>query len=296
MNVAMLRQAVEQNGGVRPAARVLGMAESTLRGRLARCEDHQTMPCQRKIRYIRHLVIPDVQSKPGVPNAHLSWIGKYIAAKRPDVIVCIGDFADLPSLSSYDVGRRSFEGRRYKLDLAASHRAMEILCEQFVNITDYKPRMVLTLGNHEHRIERVTEEDPRLYGTIGLEDLGYEAWGWEVIPYLEVINIDGIEYSHYVTSGVMGRPASSAAVALRERQRSVVQGHVQHIDIAIHRKTQAFALFSGTCYLHKEGYLGPQGNSQKPGIWMLNEVRNGTADLMQISLDYLRRKYGHMGS
>ena len=94
------------------------------------------------------------------------------------------------------------------------------------------------------------------------------------------------------TSGVMGRPASSAAVALRERQKSCVQGHVQHIDIAIHKKTQAFSLFSGICYQHEESYLGEQGNTQKPGIWMLNQVENGTADLLQISLSYLRRRYG----
>lgn len=75
-----------------------------------------------------------------------------------------------------------------------------------------------------------------------------------------------------------------------------MQGHIQHIDIAIHRKTQAFALFSGICYQHDEDYLGAQGNSQKPGIWMLNEVDGtGNADLLQISLDYLRRRYGWFG-
>jgi len=245
-----------------------------------------------EIRPKRHLVIPDVQAKDGVPLDHLEWIGKYVADKRPDVIVCIGDFADLPSLSSYDAGKKSFEGRRYKNDLEACHKAMEMLCEQFSNIDGYNPRMVLTLGNHENRINRVVECDPKLDGLLRVEDLGYEAWGWKVVPYLEPISIDGVEYVHYVTSGVMGRPASSAQVALRERQGSVVQGHVQHIDIAIHKKTQKFALFSGICYQHKEDYLGAQGNSQKPGVWMLNEVQDGNADLLQISLEYLRRRYG----
>lgn len=245
-----------------------------------------------EVRPKRHLVIPDVQAKEGVPLDHLEWIGRYIADKRPDVIICIGDFADLPSLSSYDAGKKSFEGRRYKKDLEACHNAMELLCTQFSHIEGYEPRMVLTLGNHENRINRVVECDPKLDGLLRVEDLGYEAWGWQVVPYLEPIAVDGIEYVHYVTSGVMGRPASSAQVALRERQGSVVQGHVQHIDIAIHKKTQKFALFSGICYQHKEDYLGAQGNSQKPGVWMLNEVKDGNADLLQISLEYLRRRYG----
>jgi len=270
---------------VSAAAIALGMPITTLRRKIKKVKPE---PLASK----RHLVIPDVQAKDGVPLEHLTWIGKYIADKQPDVIVCIGDFADLPSLSSYDVGKKSFEGRRYKTDLESCHKAMELLCEPFCDIEGYKPRMVLTLGNHENRINRVVESDPKLDGLLRVEDLGYEAWGWEVIPYLQPECIDGIEYVHYVTSGVMGRAASSAQVALRERQGSVVQGHVQHIDIAIHKKTQNFALFSGICYQHKEEYLGAQGNGQKPGVWMLNEVNNGQADLLQISLNYLRRRYG----
>jgi len=62
-------------------------------------------------------VIPDCQVKPGVDLSYLTWIGKYLAEKKPDVIVCIGDFADMESLSLYDVGKKSFEGRTYKADL-----------------------------------------------------------------------------------------------------------------------------------------------------------------------------------
>ena len=57
------------------------------------------------------MVIPDVQCKEGVDISHLEWIGKYAAEKKPDVIVCLGDFADMPSLSTYDIGKKSFEGR-----------------------------------------------------------------------------------------------------------------------------------------------------------------------------------------
>ena len=68
----------------------------------------------------KHLVIPDVQIKPGQDLSFLRVIGEYIVEKQPDVIVCLGDFADMPSLSSYDVGKKSFEGRRYKDDIKAS--------------------------------------------------------------------------------------------------------------------------------------------------------------------------------
>ena len=58
-----------------------------------------------------HFVLPDVQAKDGNDFNFLSCIGRYIVDKKPDVIVCLGDFADMESLSSYDVGKKSFEGQ-----------------------------------------------------------------------------------------------------------------------------------------------------------------------------------------
>lgn len=54
------------------------------------------------------LYIPDCQIKPDVPLDHLRWLGNYIVKKQPDIIVNGGDFADMPSLSSYDVGKKIF--------------------------------------------------------------------------------------------------------------------------------------------------------------------------------------------
>ena len=53
-----------------------------------------------------HAIIPDCQVKDGVDLSYLTWVGKYLVEKKPDVIVQIGDFADMPSLSSYDVGKK----------------------------------------------------------------------------------------------------------------------------------------------------------------------------------------------
>src|ERR1035437_3365549 len=81
---------------------------------------------QKAVRSRTHLIIPDCQVHSGVPTQHLEWVGKYIAQKRPDVIVCIGDFADMPSLCSYDKGKKSFEGRRYVLDIEPPAEAWEL--------------------------------------------------------------------------------------------------------------------------------------------------------------------------
>jgi hypothetical protein len=239
----------------------------------------------------RVLVIPDTQTKPGVNTDHLEHIGKYIAYKRPDAIIHLGDHFDLPSLSSYDVGKRQFEGRRLRSDIDAGKRAMERLVSPFLSIPGYSPRMEFLLGNHEDRLTRAIDSDAKLEGTISLDDLRIVDYGWTVNPFLEVIEVGGVEFSHYFTSGVLGRPVSSAAVLLRERARSAIQGHVQRFDMAVHQKTGQIAMFAGICYTHQEDYLTPQGNGCRQQVVMLHELRDGIFDPMMVSLDYLSRRY-----
>lgn len=252
---------------------------------------------------ITHCVIPDVQHKAGLSTDFLTHIGHYIVEHKPDVVIQIGDFADMPSLSSYDIGKKSFEGRRYKSDIEATHQAMSALLKPIAEFNlkqkknkekQYKPQMVLTLGNHENRIERVVESDPKLEGTIGIEDLKYEDFGWTVVPYLQPIVLDGVAYSHYFTSGVAGRPVASAPLLLHKKHMSCVAGHQQgllfHTDYRADGK-RITSIIAGSCYEHDEAYLGAQGNRHWRGIIQLNEVCDGEFDIMPVTLKYLRAKY-----
>ena len=280
--------AIDRAGGnVSQAARALGIARTTLRCAIGRAPEAE---------YKRHLVIPDVQAKPGVLLDHLTWAGEYAAEKKPDVIVCIGDFADFPSLSSYDKGKKSFEGRRYKSDIAAAHKAMALLMAPIMSEPGYSPHLVLTLGNHENRVNRAVENSPELDGMLSVDDLEYESWGWEVIPFLEPIVIDGVCYAHYFTSGVMGRPVSSARALNTKKHQSCVMGHTQRREIDYQYNAQGkriTSIFTGAFYQHDEDYLGPQGNAETwRGLWMLNQVKDGEFDEMPVSLDYLKRRYG----
>lgn len=250
-----------------------------------------------------HLILPDCQVKPGHSSEYLKAVGNYIVAKKPDVIINIGDFADMESLSSYDKGKKAYEGRRYKRDVEAVHAAMENLLgplkayneQQLRNKkAQYRPRMVLTLGNHENRIDRAIQTEPMLDGTISVEDLHYAQYGWEVHPFLEVVVIDGVAYSHYFTTGVAGRPASTATALLSKKHMSCVAGHQQgRLSATAIRADgkQMMAIIAGSCYEHDEDYMGPQGNKHWRGIVMLHEVHDGSFDEMFVSLDYLKRNY-----
>lgn len=248
-----------------------------------------------------HFILPDVQAKTDNDFSFLTAIGKYIVDKKPDVIVCIGDFADMPSLSSYDVGKKSFEGRSYQKDIQAAREAMDALLIPMYEYNksakkfkhkQYKPRMVLTLGNHEDRINRAINEDRKLDGLISVDDLPYQ--DWEVIPFLEVITIDGIAYSHYFTSGAMGRPIGSAAALLSKKHMSCFAGHQQGRQIAYGMRadgSEMTAIICGSCYEHHEDYLGAQGNNHFRGAYMLYDVRDGRFDELPLTLKYLKQKY-----
>ena len=252
---------------------------------------------------MKHFIIPDTQVTPESPTKHLRWAGQYAVKHRPDVIIHIGDHWDFPSLSSYDKGTKSFEGRRYKADVESGRDAMETFLapirEEQARLrrnkqTVWKPRLVFLLGNHENRITRAVEHSPELEGLMSFNDLGLEEMGWEVIPFLDVEVIDGVGYSHYFTSGVMGRPVSSARALVTKKMMSCVMGHVQDRDIAYARRgdgTSVTGLFAGIFYTHDQGYLTPQTNASWRGVWMLNEVNDGGFDELPISMDYLRRKY-----
>lgn len=250
------------------------------------------------------LVIPDVQVKDGVPTDHLGWLGQYIVDKRPDTIVCIGDFADMPSLSSYDFGKKSFEGRQYTKDIGAAIEGQERLLNPLFQLQSkqqlyrkkiYKPRMILTLGNHENRIDRAVNNDRKLEDLISIDDLGYEAFGWEVYPFLDVVMVEGVAFSHYFVTGTAGRPSTTANAQLNKQHSSCVSGHQQGLQIATGKRADGALLTSiiaGSFYLHDEEFMGKQGNKHWRGALMLHNVSEGQFDLNLLPMTYLKRKYG----
>lgn len=250
------------------------------------------------------LVIPDCQVKDGVPTDHLEWAGKAICDYQPDVIVNIGDFADMPSLSTHDTkGSKYFEGLRYKKDVAAAKAGMERLLKPLREMQRqqkqskhkvYKPRMVMTLGNHENRIDRAVNNNPTLEGLISVEDLGYEK-DWEVHGFLRPVFINGVGFSHYWPVGAMGRPAGTASAIVNKLHMSCVAGHQQGKQIAYGKRADGSsicAIIAGSYYMHDESYMDQLSNRHWRGLVMLNEVNDGAFDEMFLSIEYLGKRYG----
>ena len=241
------------------------------------------------------LVIADTQAKSEENLEYLLWIGHYIAEKQPDIIVHIGDHYDFPSLSSYDKGKSSSEGRRLYKDIEAGNTGFEYLNMAMKDIPDYNPRKVFCLGNHEHRLSRYVDDNPELIGTLGVDKLPFEKYGWEVHPFLKPIEIAGIYFVHYLANPFTGKPYSgSAANILSKVGKSFVVGHKQTLDISIRPTIDGslqLGIVNGACYDFDEGYKGYQGNHHFRGLTVLHECSNGFGVPMFVSLDYMKEKY-----
>ena len=243
-------------------------------------------------------VIADTQCKPNESMEYMRSIGKFLADKKPDVIVHIGDHFDFPSLSSYDKGKKSFEGRRLLSDLQAGQEGMTLLFEAIKKqqTEGYNPRLVFCVGNHEDRFDRLSRDNPELEGFVGVETLKLESYGWEVHPYLKPVNIGGIHFVHYLANPFTGKPYGGTALSqLKSVGTSFVVGHKQLLDVAMLPTLDGkmrIGIINGACYPFEEAYKGFQGNNHFRGVTMLNEVKDGFGLPSFASLAYIMEKYG----
>lgn len=252
------------------------------------------------------LCIPDSHSDPDTDNRRFDWLGNMILEVAPDVIVNIGDHTTLNSLSSYDKGKRTAELRRYRNDLLACHDSLERINKPLDDYNKQRksirkgqrkvPLKYLTLGNHEDRIRRAAESSPELIGTLSISDLKYEEYGWQVIPFKQPIEIEGIWFSHYWPSGVKGEPLSGFNIAALSIQRNMVSsvcGHSHLFDYAIRAKPngdKVIGLCIG-CYLEEPTYIDATSQLWWSGITLLRNVKNGVFDIETYSIDRIQQLY-----
>lgn len=252
---------------------------------------------------IKIMVIPDTQVKPGVPVSHLEAAGHAILRYRPDVVVHLGDHWDMESVSTYS-SATEVEGKRILADIEAGNEALDVLMGPLKAFNaqkrknkekQYKPRLIMLRGNHEYRLQRYIDSHPALHGIMGDFMFNDTDHGFEVIPFQEIINLQGIMFSHFFYNPNSGRPwAGTAHTKLKNVGASFVMGHQQGKDLAERKLadgTSQRGLVVGSFYQHQEGYRGPQGHESWHGIVMLNNCKNGSYDLMELGMDYLMERF-----
>lgn len=255
------------------------------------------------------MVVPDTQVRKGVPIEHIKAAARYAVKHKPDVIVIIGDWWDMPSLSHFNTALQA-DGSRIKDDLDAGKEAMlafvsPIHEESYKREKQHKkrwnPRLVFCIGNHDPmvRIPRYIEAHPVLEGFLKDNTKEWlEVLGFEVYDFLDIVNISGIRFSHYFQNPHSAKRSPLGGMIdtmLKNAGFSFVMGHQQVYKIGKHYLSDGsrrIGIVAGAFYDHEETYMGPQGNKHWRGIIMLNEVHEGSADVCEVSIDFLKSKYG----
>lgn len=247
------------------------------------------------------LVIGDAHARPDQDNTRFDALGRFIVDKRPDVVVSIGDWADMPSLCHYDKGQRAAEGRRYQDDVYTSLYALESTMrpvrDAYRRSKKKLPEFYITLGNHENRCDRAANAQPELYGKLSSNDLGFKEQGWKVVPFLQPIVLEGICFQHYLPSGPMGRPTAGvnhARTLIMKAMMSTVVGHSHLRDFYETTRadgTKMFGLVVG-CYDEGEHEYAKATQSQWwSGLCMIHEAHDGTGEPAFYSMSYIKGKY-----
>lgn len=246
-----------------------------------------------------HLIIGDSHAHPDYSNERFTMLGKLIHDLKPEVVVNIGDLADMPSLCFHSKPIE-LEGARYKRDCDSAIDAQDRLFHEVRKHKKKLPRFIWTLGNHDIRPQRYAEANPVFEGHLKNEDIGYNDYPWEMVPFLETTSVDGIDYSHYFTSGVMGRPVGGTHPAwtiIKKRNNSSTCGHSHVVDYKVDRTPgrSLMGLVVGNFVDYRAGYAGPANDMWSNGIAVCHNVEGGLYDFQWISMDRIKKVYGNNG-
>jgi hypothetical protein len=241
----------------------------------------------------------------GVYLDHLEALGNYAVDKKPTNIIHLGDHFDMPSLSDYESPTRKAELKSSaEDDYEAGIYAMELFFEPINKynrlrkrrgLKAWKPKLTFCLGNHEYRIQRYTDIHTHQRRTHNYDRLELKGFGWDVQPFLKPVEIHGIQYAHYFYNPNTGRAIGGTCLnKLNKLKFSFTMGHQQGKDIAeqyLNNSKTLRGLVVGSFYQHEEEYKGYQANDHWRGAVYKHEVKDGDYDLMELSLNYLLRRW-----
>ncbi len=246
------------------------------------------------------LVIPDAHAMPNQDLRRFEWLGRAVVDLHPDAVVCLGDWADMESLNRFDKpGSRAFEGRRYTADSSADQEALRLVHRQIDG--RWAGHLVFCEGNHEHRIAKAVDSSVTILDeVISLDDLDFARRGWSVFPFLEPFVCEGVAFSHYFASGVMGRAVGGVNMGrnlILKTLGSAVVGHSHILDYSRQARQDGsgrhYTGLSAGCYFEDDhAWAGPANRMYWRGFVVLRNVKDGDYDLETWEISRVRAKWG----
>ena len=237
------------------------------------------------------LVIPDCHSQPDSDSSRFSVLGRFITQYQPETIVCLGDFLDMASLSSYDRGKWTGESRRVLEDFRAGERDLTALLAPIDEYNknrrkkakkQYTPHKVFLWGNHEARITKWTNEHPEFKGLVETHFADFLSQWDEVVGFKTPYIREGIAFSHFFPNK-MGRALggkNAARSLLLNTGMSCVAGHSHNLDFATEARvdgTKMFGLVAGWYgdEAHSEEWSNGTDQNWWNGVVLLADLEDG---------------------
>ena len=246
------------------------------------------------------VVLPDQHAEPAHNNDRADWMGALIADVKPDIVVNIGDAADIASLSTHS----DVNFGNYEQDISVHLNFQERLWAPMRKAKRKQPRRVFCEGNHEYRITRAIQARPELSGDVyglSFKDLDLSRYYHNIVRYENdtpgIINIEGVDFAHYFISGVMGRPTGGVNHArsnLMKNLNSCVQGHSHLFDYSEITNASGKTLQGVVCGVGSEQapeWAGNRAKLWRPGVLILRGVEDGNFGMQWINMKELMNEY-----
>lgn len=242
---------------------------------------------------------------PKVDNKRFDLLGNLIFDIRPDYVFDLGDFSDLSSLNSYDTRYpKAIVSQNYQEDIECTIDAQERLRDKFVRRKVRKPIWVGIQGNHEYRIDRAVQLDPRIEGKkygVSFEHLQTKRYYDEYHRYRNgapaIVEYDGIYYSHFISSGNFGTALSGIhhGYALTQKMAaSCTVGHSHKRSYYVKQEARPnpiHGLVAGNFKGKEDTWSGQANNEWWSGVCIKRNINNGDYDLEFMSMERLERDY-----
>ena len=240
---------------------------------------------------------------PSVSNDRYLWLGKFLYELKPDLVVDLGDGADMRSLNSYDTRYpQQIVNQSYEEDIDVYNDAQEKLRHPFKYSKKKKPFWVGFEGNHEHRIKKAIALDPRLEGQrygVSFGHLQTDKYFDEYHGYVNggpaIADYAGVDFAHYFSAGNFGSATSGlhhAYTVINNRHKSSVCGHSHKRNVYFKDAASSIGMVVG-CYKGAEETWAGQSNSEWwSGVVVMRDLENGMFEPEFVSKKMLEQHYG----
>jgi hypothetical protein len=244
------------------------------------------------------VVVGDLHFHPGYDNKRADAIGEFAAEELQGCgdegfLILMGDVSDCVAFNDHGT-KMELEGARWKEDIDVTRDGLNRLMLPFHRRKRKMPHRIVTLGNHENRVNRWIAQEPRFEGMMDIDELGFSEFGFTTHPYGKMVNIGGVNFVHNLGSQT-GRAAAitSPSNGIKSIGVSTVVGHSHKASYTPvpYRDRYVHGIDSG-CATHKdmgftEGWSHQTAHLYRRCVWVLDNVEAGDFSFKQVRLEDL---------